>query len=612
MTVGDINFALFHFLRPDWFWALLPLFLAVILWARQRLSRGSWVSVCDDRLLPYILEDSNSRDARWPLWVFLFSGTLCVVALAGPTWEQRPSPVFRNDSAVVIVLDLSRSMDVADIKPSRLQRARYKILDILKLRKDGQTALVVYAAEAFTVTPLTDDTETIQNQLSALTTRMMPAQGSRADIALRRAGDLLKQAGMTEGSILLVTDGTDTSARQVAKQLNAEGYKVSVLGVGTSEGAPISEPNGGFVKDASGNIVISKLLDVELAGLAGDGGGIYQLLSADNRDVKTLISELDVNPHRERKQAGDLHIDQWEEAGPWLLLAVLPLASLAFRRGYLLVLVCLLFPLPNQAYALEWADLWKTQDQQAYDAYQNGNTGKAAELFQNSEWKAAAEYANQQYENALQSLADKDDAVSHYNRGNALSRLGRFPEALDAYGSALDKDSNDEDARYNKEIIEKLLEQQKQKGQSQSKDGSDENNDSNKTGNQNADSQPGDDQSDANPSDQQQSGQDAQHLQEQTNSGQEQELPSQQSQENDDGGDEADAHRAENQESAEQGDENAPQAAAGETDSEKEIQQANEQWLRRIPDDPGGLLRRKFKYQYQQRGARPPSGADSW
>jgi len=611
MAVGEINFAAFHFLRPVWLWALIPLSLVAILWARQRLSRGSWVSVCDGRLLPYILEDSNGRDARWPLWAFFFSGILCVVALAGPTWKQRPSPVFRNESAVVIVLDLSRSMDATDIKPSRLRRANYKISDILKLRKDGQTALVVYAADAFTVTPLTDDTETIQNQLSALTTRMMPAQGSRADIALRRAEDLLKQAGMTDGSILLVTDGVDISARQVAKQLNAEGYKISVLGVGTPDGAPIPEPNGGFVKDASGNIVVVKLLDVELARLANDGGGIFRSLSTDNQDVKALISEFDVNPNRQQKQAGDLHIDQWEEAGPWLLLVVLPLASLAFRRGYLLLFIWLFFPFPGQVYALEWADLWQTRDQQAYAAYQNGNTSKAAELFQNSEWKAAAEYANQKYENALQSLANKDDAISHYNRGNALSRLGRFPEALDAYEKALDKDSSDEDARYNKEIIKKYLQQQKKPGQSQSKHGADENNDMNKTGNQNANNQPGDDRSDANPSDQQQSEQEAQPSPDNTESGQEQKSLSQQSQEGD-GGDESDANRAVPQESSEQGDENVQQAAVGESDSEKEMQQANEQWLRRIPDDPGGLLRRKFKYQYKQRGARPPSGTDPW
>lgn len=606
--MGDINIAAFHFLRPGWFWALVPLLLVAIIGARQRLSRGSWVSVCDDQLLPYILENSNARDARWPLWTFLFAGTLCVVALAGPTWEQRPSPVFRNESAVVIALDLSRSMDVADIKPSRLQRARYKISDILKLRKEGQTALVVYAADAFTVTPLTDDTETIQNQLSSLTTQMMPMQGSRADKALRRAADLLKQAGLTEGGILLVTDGADTSARRVAKQLNVEGYEVSVLGVGTPEGAPISEANGGFVKDASGTIVVAKLLDDELAGLAHDGGGLYRSLSTDNRDVKTLNSELNIRSNREQKQAGDLHIDQWEEAGPWLLLAVLPLASLVFRRGYLVVLVGLFFPLPDRVYALEWADLWKTRDQQAYAVYQNGSPGKAAELFQNSEWKAAAEYANQQYENVLQSLANKDDALSHYNRGNALSRLGRFPEALDAYASALNKNSNDEDARHNKALIEKILEQQKQGNQGQSQDESDPNNDPKQTDDQNANNQPGD----TNPSDQQQSEQDAQRSKDQTNSGQDQEPPSPQSQENDAVDDEQDASRAAPQESAEQGDQNAQQAAAVESDPEKEMQQANEQWLRRIPDDPGGLLRRKFKYQYKQRGARPPSGIDSW
>ena len=121
--------------------------------------------MCDAELLPYLLQEKAVNQSRWPLTTGAIAALLVIIALAGPTWQRVPSPVFRNESALVIALDLSRSMDAEDIKPSRLIRARYKIADILKQRKDGQTALLVYAGDAFTVTPLTDDTETIDESV---------------------------------------------------------------------------------------------------------------------------------------------------------------------------------------------------------------------------------------------------------------------------------------------------------------------------------------------------------------------------------------------------------------------------------------------------------------
>ncbi|MGR9073187.1 MAG: VWA domain-containing protein, partial [Gammaproteobacteria bacterium] len=162
-----MNMAEFHFIRPLWLLSLLP--YSALLWLafKNKLGQGDWTGVCDAELLPYILERRAGKTSRGPAVCVAAAAFLAIVALAGPTWERLPSPAFRNDAALVILLDLSRSMDAADVKPSRLVRARYKIADMLKRRKDGQTALAVYAADAFTVTPLTDDVETINSQLSA-------------------------------------------------------------------------------------------------------------------------------------------------------------------------------------------------------------------------------------------------------------------------------------------------------------------------------------------------------------------------------------------------------------------------------------------------------------
>ena len=603
-----MNFAEFHFLRPDWFWATLPFIIVMWLSVRQRLNRRNWASVCDDRLLPYILEDTTGKNAKWPIAVFGLAGLLCIFALAGPTWERLPAPVFRNDSAVVILLDLSRSMDATDLKPSRLQRARYKISDILNQRKDGQTALVVYAADAFTVAPLTDDVETIKNQLSSLSTSMMPAQGSHAVSALRRAENLLKQAGLTRGRILVVSDAVDSESYTVAAKLNQQGFKVSVLGVGTADGAPIPNQNGGFLKDPSGGIVVPRLAEAKLAALARAGGGVYRKLSANSSDVNALVDEFDVPPEVDKVVGSEMHIDMWNEMGPWLLLLVLPLAAMAFRRGYLLIAALWIVSAPDPAYALEWNDLWLNKDQQGYAALQNGDAQKAAKLFQNPDWKAAAEYDAKQYDKVLESLANKDDGLSHYNRGNALSRLGRFSEALEAYSTALEQNPEDEDARYNKELIESFLKQQEQNKQNQSQESSDDESeqrqkDEQSSGEKQSDDQKGKQQSEKDPMDSQ-----GDKAAEQRDTNPE---SSAQSADKDEAGKGEENEQQANQQGSKQNDPEQRTAAA-ESNSDKEAQQANEQWLRRIPDDPGGLLRRKFKYQYNQRGRRGSANTNAW
>jgi len=289
-----MNLELFHFMRPYWLLALLPLFIILWILIHRHLSSGNWAKVCDPELLPHILITQEKKRQKWPFYLLAIAGLLAILALAGPTWERLPQPAFRDTSALVILLDLSHSMDATDIKPSRLVRARFKVADILKQRHEGQTALVVYAGDAFTVTPLTDDTETIASQLSVLKTSLMPSQGSRADIALEKAVALLQQAGQKNGNILLITDGLNETRYKKAIQ-KMKHYQISILGIGTPEGAPIPLGNGGFLKDAQGAIVIPKLEQNSLHKLAQLGGGIYQAIKNDDSDIKALAASYNSN-----------------------------------------------------------------------------------------------------------------------------------------------------------------------------------------------------------------------------------------------------------------------------------------------------------------------------
>jgi Ca-activated chloride channel family protein len=532
---------------------------------RSKLGQGNWTQVCDAELLPYLLQDKPTQRRRWPQFGFALAGLLGIVALAGPTWERLPLPAFRNAAALVIALDLSRSMDAGDIKPSRLIRARYKIADILKRRKDGQTALLVYTDDAFTVTPLTDDTETINSQLSALDTNVMPGGGSNAAVALNKAAELLKQAGLMQGQILLVTDGADLNmALDAAKQLGA--YKLSILAVGTAEGAPIKSDASGFVKDAQGAIVIPKLDAGALQQLADAGGGVLQLLSDDDSDVDRLqtLFERQTQAKQNPAASNDRLLAQWLDRGPWLLLPVLPLAALAFRRGVLCIALLLLLPLPKTSYAFSWQDIWQTPDNQALQAFQRNDYPQAAQTFENPAWKAAAQYKAGQYDQALETLKNPQTTDDFYNRGNSLAKVGRFQEAIDAYDQAQKLNPDNEDAIHNKEVVKKELEKQKEQQQNNTQ-----------------------------PPEQ------AQNNQHGDNRGKPAETQQTQAEQQKQAGEQAQASPAKPDDQNKP--EDAQQSATVREKPLDETQQADEQWLKRIPDDPSGLLRRKFAYQYQQR-----------
>ncbi|CAA9890406.1 von Willebrand factor type A [Candidatus Methylobacter favarea] len=605
-----MSLAGFHFIRPYWLLAVIPYMVILLLMLRHKLNQGNWAAVCDAALLPFILQEKPVRQSRWQLTSGAFAALLAIIALAGPTWERLPLPVFRNDSALVIALDLSRSMDAKDIKPSRLTRARYKIADILKRRKDGQTALLVYAGDAFTVTPLTNDTETIESQLSALNTDIMPNQGSNTSAALQKAVELFKQAGLQKGWIMLVTDGVDPDQTlATVKSLNS--YRLSILGIGTPEGAPIALPAGGFLKDEQGNIVIPRLNSNELMKLAQAGNGSYQSITANDVDIETLLSGLDEPTLQQGKEQKTLFLDQWEDKGPWLLLLVLPLAALTFRKGLLGFALLLLLPLPENSYAFDWQDLWQTKDQQAQQAYKNKHYDQAAQLFENPDWKAASYYRAGEYDKAIENLRNNKTATGFYNQGNALAQAGKLEDAIKAYEKALTINPDDEDAKYNKAIVEKELKKQQQ---NQQKDDKQQQSKENPGKDQNFGQKEKQDDKSAQPDkeDQKKSAKESEQQQSDKQPSSENRQQPGTSEEKKEEGEKT--RQAEPQQQDKEQDK--PDQQAGQISSEvqpkDETEQANEQWLKRIPDDPAGLLKRKFKYQYGQREHQSNGNSSAW
>jgi Ca-activated chloride channel family protein len=561
----------FHFLRPDWFWLLIPLAVLLSWLWRQQLRSRSWQAVCDPQLLPYLLLGRSQRRRNWPLHLILVALLLAVTALAGPTWERLPQPLFRQHSALVILLDLSASMNSADLKPSRIMRAQLKIADILKQRREGQTALVVFAGDAFIVTPLTDDGKTIAALLASLEPGLMPTFGSRPGLAIKQGRLLLQQAGLARGDLLLVTDDDEPEmAMAEASLLRKDGYRLSVLGVGTEAGAPIPLPDGGFFKDAAGQVVLPRLKQNKLRQLAEAGGGSYQTMRVDDRDFQALLAgSVQDKLEAEQQQSNQLG-DSWQEAGVWLLWPLALLFACAFRRGWLTVFVLCGF-LTQPAQAFEWQHLWQRSDQQGAQAFAEEDYAAAAQKFEDPRWQASALYRDGKYAEAAKLLEQAESADDWYNQGNALAKQGDLPKALNAYNESLKLNPEDEDVLHNKQLIEEALKQQQkeqpsQEGESSEKESESQQEDNSSEQQENDPSQ--EQKSDASDSQENQSSSDSSQQQEQQD--------------------------AESKQQEQQGQENEAQSQVESSDEQptNEEQRASQQWLQRIPDDPGGLLRR--------------------
>lgn len=590
----------FHWLRPEWLFAIPVFIVLVMLLARGKLGAGNWQSVIDRQLMPYVLSRTPGRgsDHRW--WLLGLGGIIALVALAGPAWQRIEQPVFRAEQALVVALDLSRSMDAQDVAPSRLRRAKLKILELLDRRQSGQTALLVYSANAFTVTPLTTDTDTIASLVNSLSTDIMPSRGSYPEVAIAKGRQLLDQARAGYGEVLLITDGgSSPAASDAARDLKAAGYTLSVLGVGTTEGAPIPRVTGGFVTDNRGQIAVPRLEERGLRDLAGIGGGRYAKISADDRDLNILLSGK-ISGAAAAEGDDTLATDRWREEGPWLLLLLLPLAALAFRRGWVLVAIIFIVPTPQPAYAASWSDLWLNKDQQGQKQLEAGNPGEAAALFKNPDWQAVADYKAGDFAGSARVFSEHDDSRNLYNLGNAMALQGELDAAIDAYEQVLESEPDNDDAQYNLELVKKLKDKQEQEQQNQGDD------------QQSAENPGGDgEQSDSeDPSEQQ--GEEG----ESQKDGEPQESDASENGDEEMSEEDMRALQEELQRAAkeaESGEQPQQMSAAelAELRQQQEQEQAMEQWLRRIPDDPGGLLRRKFRHQYQRSG-KDQDGNDMW
>ncbi|HEU0277317.1 MAG TPA: tetratricopeptide repeat protein [Rhodanobacteraceae bacterium] len=453
-----------HFLRPWWWLALLPLPLALVALTRGG-GRGALARLADAALLPYLLHGHHgSRRTR--LVMLALAWLLAVAALAGPAWQRVEVPVYQNGAARVIALSLSTDMLATDVPPDRMLRARLAVEDLLDGAGDARTALVAYAGAAFTVAPLTDDRRTVLNLLRDLSPDVMPVPGNDAAAGIGKSVQLLQGAGVREGQIVVVTDTAGAPAVAAARAARKAGYRVDVLGVGTVSGAPVPLATGGFAEQ-NGAVVLARRDDAALRAVAAAGGGSYAALPvAGATNTFAVPTARAVRADRGAASA------VWRDGGVWLLPVLLVLAALAFRRGWLLVLLVCAMPMAiPPAQATTWSSLWSNRDQRAAQALSRGDAHAAQALATTPALRGAADYRGGDYASAAKAFAGGDDARAHYNLGNALAQQGRYPQAIAAWQQALRRDPRLADARANIAAVEAWLKRHPQPpaaGQAQS------------------------------------------------------------------------------------------------------------------------------------------------
>lgn len=605
-------------LRPLWLWGLLavPVWIALWRWRRHRID--PWRSVCDVALLQAQQIGAGGKDYARLLWL-LIAYVLTLVALAGPSLGREPQPLSQNSDALIIALDLSQVMRAGDLKPDRLSRARFKLTALLRQRKAGQTALIAYAGEAFTVAPLTDDLSTLDNLLQALDPSVMPISGQRPERAIRMATQMLDDASLSRARLLLLASASSADAERAAAEAQQRGLTVSVLGVGTTQGAPVPVGGGGFLQDANGGILLPKLDDEALNDLAEAGGGSYRRIADDESDLRAL-GVMDQNrTAADDEVVTDQSMTQPRDDGPWVLLFLLPLVAMAMRRGVLwsVVLAAPLLSSPQVSQASVWDDLWQRPDQQAWQALQSDDPARARELAQDPVLRGSAAYRAQDFTAAAEDFARGEGVESDYNRGTALAKAQRYEEALAAFDEVLKRDPSHGDAKANRDAVAQWLEQQKQQekpdqpksgeggqgGEGDPSEGKPEDGDQGESGEpQDGEPQEGDSSGDksgeqgesqgSEAGDEQASAQDQSDASTDPSASSEQDFQQEMQQALDAQDKESDQAQKERQASA---------AVSAEQISEAEREQAMQQLLRRVPDDPGGLLRRKFILEYQRR-----------
>lgn len=441
------------FMRPQWFYVFIPIGILLLLFLLTYKRQSAWKKQFSSALLPHLLIKGTKSQFILPKVVLLLFLSLLTLAASGSTWEQIEKPGQKTEAALLILLDLSRSMLAEDIQPNRLERAKLKLEDFFNAKPNTKIGLIAYAGSAHSVVPFSKDYKTITRQIEALRPNIMPIQVSNLEDALDLADSLLTKI-IAPSTIVIVTDNIEVSDFQRISQSAAQSH-IELMAISTPSGASIPFRNR-EVKDKAGNTVISSLNTIALNQLEEIENVSMITVTLDNSDVKILAARVRQNLEFEI----DLESteEEWKYFGYWLIFPLLFLCLFAFRRGWKVhwvLLICLTYSCNTSTY-LNVDELFFTQDQKAQHLLEKGDSLKAAKTFNDGNLKGYTYCTMGHLEKAAEVYSDDVSPEGFYNLGVVYYELGDFEAAEQAFQSALEINPDFKVAATNLDVVMKV------------------------------------------------------------------------------------------------------------------------------------------------------------
>ncbi|MDH5761863.1 MAG: VWA domain-containing protein [Nitrospinota bacterium] len=300
---------------------MIPLLIGFIVWTEKR-RKALAARFADPSLLPRLVSpavwEQRRRKTKLLIWGLLF----LMIALTQPRWGFQWEDLKQRGVDIIVALDVSNSMRATDIKPSRLERAKHKVADLLRMLQGDRVGLVAFAGTSFLHCPLTLDYQAAEMFLGALDTDLIPLQGTALGHAIETSIDAFSTMEKKSKAIVLITDGEDhagTALKAVQRAKN-EGVKIFVIGIGKDEGVPVPDPSGGFKRNQTGEIVLSRINEPLLQKIAVESGGTYVRSVHGDMDLRTIYLE-QIQQSMEKKELKSSHRKRWIERFQWLILA---------------------------------------------------------------------------------------------------------------------------------------------------------------------------------------------------------------------------------------------------------------------------------------------------
>jgi Ca-activated chloride channel family protein len=249
---------------------------------------------CEDILISKIMPDISFDRQKLKAFLIILAVAFILIALIRPRWGYHWEEVKQKGVDITVVVDVSNSMLAQDVKPNRLKRAKMEIEDLIKIIRGDRLGLVAFAGQSFLQCPLTLDYGAFKLFLDYLDTDLIPVQGTAIGSAIRTAAKGFDKKEKKSKAIILITDGEDHIGDPInaAEEAKKEGIKIYVIGIGSAEGAPIPEPDGGgFKKDETGQLIMTKLDEATLQKIALTTGGSYVRSITGDMDLEKIYIE---------------------------------------------------------------------------------------------------------------------------------------------------------------------------------------------------------------------------------------------------------------------------------------------------------------------------------